>query len=45
MEIDPKLEPAFQRRLGWTKWSLAVGLVALLVLLRLHYEWDFLKLL
>src|SRR5262249_19404159 len=29
METDPALEPAFQRRLGWTKWSVALGLVAL----------------
>ena len=27
METDPALEPAFQRRLGWTKWSVTVGLI------------------
>jgi STE24 endopeptidase len=32
MESDPALEPAFQRRLGWTKWSVALGLIALVAL-------------
>ena len=45
MEADPALEPAFQRRLGWMKWGLAVGLVVLVVLLRMHYHWDLSKLL
>ncbi len=45
MERDPNLEPAFQRRLGWMKWGLAVGLVTLLVLLSRHYDWNWMKLL
>lgn len=44
MEGDPALEPKFQRRLGWTKWGVALGLIALLVLMRLHWEWDLTRL-
>lgn len=33
MQADPALEPAFQRRLGWTKWSLALGLIGLVALI------------
>ncbi|MCI0682062.1 MAG: M48 family metallopeptidase [Gemmataceae bacterium] len=45
MEADPRLEPTFQRRLGWVKWGLALGLIALVVLFRSWWEWDLTKLL
>lgn len=44
METDPALEPRFQRRLGLMKWGLALGLIALVVLLRLNWEWDLTRL-
>jgi Zn-dependent protease with chaperone function len=44
METDPALEPRFQRRLGWTKWGVAMGLIALVVLMRLNWEWDLTRL-
>jgi len=31
MQADPHLEPRFQRRLGWTKWGVALALTALVV--------------
>lgn len=45
MTADPSLEPRFQRRLGWMKWSLALGLIALVALLRSIWPWDMFKLL
>jgi STE24 endopeptidase len=45
MTVDPSLEPRFQRRLGWMKWSLALGLIALVALLRWNWHWDMFKLL
>ena len=45
MQVDPTLEPRFQRRLWWTKWTLTVGLLALLALLGLNWELDWSKLL
>lgn len=40
MEIDPALEPTFQRRLGWMKWSVALGLISLAILAGTVSDWD-----
>lgn len=42
MQADPLLEPSFQRRLGWTKWGVALLLTAL-VATGLWCGWDLTK--
>jgi Zn-dependent protease with chaperone function len=42
MQADPHLEPRFQRRLGWTKWGVALALTALVVT-GLWCGWDLTK--
>jgi STE24 endopeptidase len=40
METDPTLGPRFQRRMGWMKWSLSLGMIALLTWMLVQGEWD-----
>ncbi len=45
MESDPALEAKFQRRLGWMKWGVAVGLIVLVAVLGMNWDVDWWKLL